>query len=83
MSETSRSSRAASPRPSASRGNIFSRFGAFIAQIIAELRKVVRPTREQLVSYTMVVVVFVVIMMAIVFGLDQLFMRLIAWTFGG
>ena len=42
----------------------------FYRQVVAELRKVVWPTRDQLVTYFVVVMVFVVIMMAIVSLLD-------------
>lgn len=54
----------------------------FIKQVIGELKKVVTPTRKELLSYTGVVLVFVVIMMAIVYGLDQLFSWLVLLTFG-
>ncbi|GHJ34914.1 preprotein translocase subunit SecE [Streptomyces sp. TS71-3] len=51
------------------------RLGLFYRQVIAELRKVVWPTRHQLTTYTTVVIVFVVIMIAIVtvidYGLDH------------
>ncbi|SNC62898.1 preprotein translocase subunit SecE [Kytococcus aerolatus] len=50
-----------------------SAIGLFLQQVMDELSKVVRPTREELVSYTIVVIVFVVAMMLFVFGLDQLF----------
>ena len=42
----------------------------FYRQVVAELRKVVYPTREQLITYFIVVMVFVVIMMTIVSLLD-------------
>lgn len=42
----------------------------FYRQVIAELRKVVWPTRDQVVTYFFVVLVFVLVMMAIVAGLD-------------
>lgn len=45
----------------------------FYRQVIAELRKVVWPTRPQVVNYFFVVLVFVLIMMAIVAGLDYAF----------
>jgi preprotein translocase subunit SecE len=54
----------------------------FVRQVFAELRKVVTPTRRELLSYTGVVLVFVIIMMAIVFGLDQLFGWLTILVFG-
>ena len=42
----------------------------FVRQVVAELRKVVWPTQEQLVTYFIVVIVFVVVMMALIAGLD-------------
>jgi preprotein translocase subunit SecE len=42
----------------------------FYRQVVAELRKVVYPTREQLITYFIVVMVFVAIMMTIVSLLD-------------
>ena len=42
----------------------------FYRQVIAELRKVVWPTQEQLVTYFFVVMIFVVFMMALIAGLD-------------
>ena len=42
----------------------------FYRQVVAELRKVVWPTQEQLVTYFVVVMVFVAIMMTIVSLLD-------------
>jgi preprotein translocase subunit SecE len=54
----------------------------FISQILDELRKVVRPTRNELWNYTIVVIVFVVVMMAIVSGLDFGFSKLIGLVLG-
>ena len=45
----------------------------FYRQVVAELRKVVWPTRPQVVNYFFVVLVFVLIMMAFVSGLDYAF----------
>ena len=42
----------------------------FYRQVVAELRKVVYPTREQLITYFIVVMVFVAIMMTLVSLLD-------------
>ncbi|RKT17348.1 preprotein translocase subunit SecE [Streptomyces sp. 1114.5] len=61
---------------------LFARIGLFYRQIIAELRKVVWPTRSELTNYTAVVVTFVVVMMAIVAGLDYGFSKLSLWIFG-
>ena len=69
-------------RDRAERRGPFSRIALFIRQVLTELSKVVRPTRRELLSYTGVVIVFVVIMMAIVYGLDFVFGWAVAWVFG-
>ncbi len=66
----------------AAKRNPFARIALFIRQVFTELKKVVTPTRRELISYTLVVLVFVVIMMAIVVGLDQLFGWLAIVVFG-
>jgi preprotein translocase subunit SecE len=45
----------------------------FYRQVVAELRKVVWPTRTQLITYFWVVLVFVVVVMTIVSLLDLAF----------
>ena len=62
--------------------NPFARIALFIRQVIAELRKVVTPTRRELLTYTGVVLVFVIIVMAFVYGLDQLFGWVMVLVFG-
>ena len=62
--------------------NIFTRIAVFIRQVIAELRKVVTPTRQELLKFTAVVLGFVVIMMGLVYGLDLLFSWLTTVVFG-
>ncbi len=69
-------------RDRAERRNPFARVALFIRQVLTELSKVVRPTRRELLSYTGVVIVFVVIMMAIIYGLDFVFGWAVAWVFG-
>ncbi|MBO1413861.1 preprotein translocase subunit SecE [Streptomyces sp. FH025] len=61
---------------------LFARMGLFYRQIIAELRKVVWPTKGELTNYTAVVVTFVVVMMGIVAGLDYGFSKLSLFVFG-
>jgi preprotein translocase subunit SecE len=58
------------------------RFALFYRQIIAELRKVIWPTRNELLTYTSVVVVFVLVVIAIVFSLDFLFGKAVLEVFG-
>lgn len=55
----------------------------FYRQVIAELRKVVWPTQDQLVTYFFVVMVFVIVMMAIISALDLGLGRLAFEVFGG
>ena len=62
--------------------NVFTRFVIFIRQVFAELRKVVTPTRKELLKFTGVVLGFVVVMMAVVYGLDVLFVWLTTDVFG-
>lgn len=66
----------------AQRRGPFGRVALFLRQVIAELRKVVTPTRRELFSYTGVVLVFVVIMMLLVSGLDFGFSALVNFLFG-
>ncbi|GAA0301534.1 preprotein translocase subunit SecE [Kineococcus aurantiacus] len=54
----------------------------FLRQVIEELRKVVWPGRRQLLSYTGVVLVFVVVMMLFVSLLDYGIGKLILLVFG-
>ena len=60
----------------------FARVMVFLRQVVDELRKVVTPTRSELVNYTVVVLVFVVIVMAIITVLDLLFGWAVSWVFG-
>ncbi|MDR3202732.1 MAG: preprotein translocase subunit SecE [Bifidobacteriaceae bacterium] len=59
----------------------FARLVRFVRQIVSELSKVVRPTRQELFTYASVVLVFVLIVMAFIwvvdfatqFGIEKLF----------
>jgi len=55
----------------------------FYRQVVAELRKVVWPTQQQLITYFFVVMAFVIFMMALVAGLDLGIGKLIFWVFNG
>ena len=55
----------------------------FYRQVVAELRKVVYPTQEQLITYFFVVMVFVLVMIALVSVLDLAFGRLVFAIFTG
>ena len=70
-------------RPGAPRRGVFSRLALFVRQVVAELRKVIWPTRRELIGYTIVVLVFVGIMAGIVAGYDFVFTRAVLFVFGG
>lgn len=58
------------------------RLALFYRQIIAELRKVVWPNRNDLTTYTTVVIVFVVVVIGFVAVVDWGFGKLISAVFG-
>ena len=66
----------------AKRPNVFKRLARFLREVVAELRKVIWPTRKNLLTYTIVVLVFVAVMVALVFGLDYAFFQGVAFLFG-
>ncbi|MFR9753313.1 preprotein translocase subunit SecE [Nocardia sp. 004] len=63
-------------------GNPFKRLIKFLREVIAELRKVIWPNRKQMVTYTSVVLVFVIFMVAFISGLDLAFIKGVSWLFG-
>jgi len=73
--------RSGSAKDAPGRG-LFDRIALFGRQVIAELKKVVRPTRSELMTYTSVVVVFVLVVMAFVTVLDLGIGRVTLWVFG-
>lgn len=62
--------------------NVFQRAINFVRQVISELKKVVWPTRFQLFNYTIVVLVFVVIVALIISAFDFLFTQVAILIFG-
>lgn len=64
-------------------GSAFGRVRLFNRQVVAELKKVVRPTRHELLTYTWVVLIFVLAVMAFVSALDYGFGKLVIWVFSG
>jgi len=60
----------------------FGRIGRFVREIVAELQKVIWPTRKELLTYTTVVVIFVAIMMTFVSLLDVGFAKAMFLVFG-
>lgn len=70
----------ASPRPAG--GGPGGRLGRYVREIISEMRKVLWPSRNELMTYTIVVIVFVVIMVALVAGMDLGLAKLVLKIFG-
>ena len=60
----------------AAKRNPFSRIALFLRQVMGELKKVVTPTRKELINYVLVVLAFVTIMLLIVSAMDAVF----GWT---
>ncbi|WP_049572484.1 preprotein translocase subunit SecE [Streptomyces sp. SBT349] len=58
------------------------RLALFYRQVIAELRKVVWPSRRQLSTYTTAVIVFVVVVICILTVLDWGMSRAVDYVFG-
>jgi preprotein translocase subunit SecE len=54
----------------------------FVREVIAELRKVIWPTRRELRTYTIVALVFVAVMVTIVVSLDYGLTKLVFAVFG-
>ncbi|HEX3706567.1 MAG TPA: preprotein translocase subunit SecE [Mycobacteriales bacterium] len=84
MTQTAESAPAAKPSGSGGRGRrpgYPERIATYNRQIVAELRKVLWPTRNELVTYTIVSVTFVVAMVAFVGVLDYGFTKLVFQLF--
>ena len=84
MTET-RASASSGPTPARdreARKPLPARISLFYRQVIAELRKVIWPTRKELVTYTSVVIVFVLVVIAYVTVLDFGFSKAILGIFG-
>jgi len=54
----------------------------FLKEVRQELKKVAWPTRQELVAYTIVVLVSVTVLTTYVFGLDFVFSKLVVNLFG-
>ena len=72
------------PRRGGKRGKkgLIGRLALFYRQIVAELRKVVWPSRSDLITYTTVVIVFVVVVISFVSVVDWGFNKLVSYVFG-
>ena len=61
---------------------LITRILLFYRQVVAEMRKVVWPTRQELITYTIVVIVFVVSFALIVLAFDVGVARAVKAIFG-
>ncbi|BDZ41221.1 hypothetical protein GCM10025865_05200 [Paraoerskovia sediminicola] len=73
---------ARTPQDGEKRPNVFGRIVLFVRQIVAELGKVVTPTRSELGTYITVVLVFLVVMMGFITLVDYGLGSLTLWVFG-
>ena len=62
--------------------NFFGRTALFVRQVASELKRVVTPTKDELIKYIWVVLGFVGVMMLLTFLLDAGFTALSSWVFG-
>jgi preprotein translocase subunit SecE len=69
-------------KESTRRVGFFGRILRFFREVVAELRKVIWPSRKELRNYAIVVIVFVTAMLTIVGLLDVGFARAVLWVFG-
>ena len=84
---TQTSERIPAPSPAgggrgARRPGIGTRINTYNRQVVAELRKVIWPTRNELVTYTIVSLVFVTAMVALVSFYDFIFTKGVLAVFG-
>jgi preprotein translocase subunit SecE len=84
---TQTSERTPAPSPAgggrgAKRPGVGTRLSTYNRQVVAELRKVIWPTRNELVTYTVVSLVFVTAMVALVALYDLVFTKGVLSIFG-
>jgi preprotein translocase subunit SecE len=72
----------AKKRGDGSSSNPFLYVWNYLKQVVAELRKVIWPNRKQMVSYTIVVLVFLAFMVALIGGVDLGVGKIVMWVFG-
>ena len=53
----------------------------FVRQVLAELGKVTKPTRQELIKFTGVVLGFVAVVMVIISALDWVFLNVVTFVF--
>ena len=61
--------------------NPIQRAALFIRQVLVELSKVTKPTRQELIKFTGVVLAFVAVVMVIISALDWVFLNVVTFVF--
>jgi preprotein translocase subunit SecE len=73
------------PTPARDRGpkgpSLYERFVRYLREVVGELRKVVWPTRKQMLTYTVVVLIFLTLVTAFIFGIDLGFSKMMVVIF--
>ena len=69
-------------KDTATKAGPIARLVRFVRQVIAELKKAVRPTRQELITYASVVVVFVLIVMGFIWLVDFILGKGVMALFG-
>ncbi|GAB89125.1 preprotein translocase subunit SecE [Gordonia rhizosphera] len=69
-------------KPASESRNPLVRIWLFLKQVVAELKKVIWPTRSEMITYTIVVLIFVIVMTAFISGIDLGFAKLVLLVFG-
>lgn len=62
--------------------NVFAAIGLFVRQIVAELRKVLSPTRKSLFYWFVAVLIFVILLMVAITAMDFGLGKLVFLVFG-
>jgi preprotein translocase subunit SecE len=63
--------------------NPIQRVSLFVRQVLAELSKVTKPTRQELIKSTGVVLGFVAVVMVMISFLDWIFLNVVTFVFAG
>ena len=69
------------PRPQARPADKRTSPTEFFSQVRAELRKVAWPGRDEVVNYSVIVFIVLVVLIALIFGLDYVFGKFVFYLF--
>jgi preprotein translocase subunit SecE len=69
------------PQKATGKVSLIKRLKTFVHQIFDEMKKVVAPTRQELIEYTIVVLVFVLVIMLFITGVDVVIGKIIMALF--